>query len=814
MAAVYGAVLDHGFLATGDPGALLETPAVAPGLTPETLELLGSTTGRDGDQPFARLSHLVVAELFGPGAAAVHATNVLLHALTAWLLFAGISRATGRRGPAAFAALVFALHPLAVESIAWAAMRGRVLGGFFFACALYACPFSRDGGGRGGGARAILFVLAALLGLAAHPAVAVLPIVVLALELAGGSKSEGRAPRTPVIAAAVAAAAAFVLAWATAAPAAPGALARIAAAPLGLVSTASRFFLPVDLAHAYPHPALDAEGGLPVVGAGLAWVILAVAVFGGLRTVRRAPEVVAGVLWFAAAVLVSSLLPYGEGLGGDRHAYLALPGLAFAVGAAARRFLEGRPAAARAVSLPAALLLVAAALGARAQVAFWRDDAGLHGRSLAVSERNAAALVGLAADLERRGKLTAAEDAALEALEIRPDDADAHALLGRVAFLRATGAGGQPSPTLLAVAREHLERALAFDPGHVPSHHFLGQALQHAGDEASLAAAGRHFAAAVEAAPWSATDHTRKGMIEIGMRDAEAARASFRRALALDPRGEADAWYGLGLAEYQLSGTDAALAVFTEGLAVEPDHSGILTSRGRTLLERGDREGARRDLERAIQVHPGFADALFEYAQLLEQEGQGEEARVYYERTLARRPTHIRANENVAWLHARHGDFALARDRARAALAQNPERAYAHELMGMLQRDAGAWRASLQHFGQALRQNPNRIDLRIEVALLLAAAGDERVRDPENALALATECVTETKGRNPAALEARAAALAALGRFEEAADEQQRAVELLSGDERTEAEARAELYRSDRAWILQPVAGLRNGEEE
>jgi hypothetical protein len=67
-----------------------------------------------------------------------HFVNVLLHALTASTLFLVLRRMTGALWRSAFVALLFAIHPLRVESVAWIAERKDVLSGLFFMLTLAA----------------------------------------------------------------------------------------------------------------------------------------------------------------------------------------------------------------------------------------------------------------------------------------------------------------------------------------------------------------------------------------------------------------------------------------------------------------------------------------------------------------------------------------------------------------------------------------------------------------------------------------------------------------------------------------------------
>jgi len=158
LAAVFAAfapALRAGFVNWDDGRTLLENPSFR-GLGPAHLEWM-ATTGRMGHyQPLSWLSLAVDHALWGlgapphPEAAGYHATSVALHALAAvaffFVAFRLLAVARSRSGAqdpparlalaAALASLVFALHPLRVESVAWVTERRDVLSGLFFVLAL------------------------------------------------------------------------------------------------------------------------------------------------------------------------------------------------------------------------------------------------------------------------------------------------------------------------------------------------------------------------------------------------------------------------------------------------------------------------------------------------------------------------------------------------------------------------------------------------------------------------------------------------------------------------------------------------------
>ena len=75
--------------------------------------------------------------IFGLRPGGHHFTNAFLHALATVFLFAFLYAATGAAWPSAFVAMLFAVHPLHVESVAWIAERKDVLSALFWFLALW-----------------------------------------------------------------------------------------------------------------------------------------------------------------------------------------------------------------------------------------------------------------------------------------------------------------------------------------------------------------------------------------------------------------------------------------------------------------------------------------------------------------------------------------------------------------------------------------------------------------------------------------------------------------------------------------------------
>src|ERR1700732_3987271 len=123
----YSPVGHNGFINYDDDGYITANPHVRAGLTWATVKWAFTTYDQGNWHPLTWVSHALDRELFGLNPAGPHYVNVLLHAANAVLLFLLLQSATGFRWRSLMAAALFALHPINVESVAWAAERKNVL---------------------------------------------------------------------------------------------------------------------------------------------------------------------------------------------------------------------------------------------------------------------------------------------------------------------------------------------------------------------------------------------------------------------------------------------------------------------------------------------------------------------------------------------------------------------------------------------------------------------------------------------------------------------------------------------------------------
>src|ERR1044071_6875099 len=139
--AVYGQVISHQFISLDDDVYIRDNPMVISGLTLKGVAWAFTTFHAANWHPLTWLSHMVDSQIFGLNAGGHLFINTVIHVSNTLLLFFFLKQVTGTRWRSAAVAALFALHPLHVESVAWAAERKDTLATFFGLLSLraYAC---------------------------------------------------------------------------------------------------------------------------------------------------------------------------------------------------------------------------------------------------------------------------------------------------------------------------------------------------------------------------------------------------------------------------------------------------------------------------------------------------------------------------------------------------------------------------------------------------------------------------------------------------------------------------------------------------
>jgi tetratricopeptide (TPR) repeat protein len=473
---LYAPVRELPFLHFDDGQYVTGNSHVLQGLDWEGVRWAFTTFLASNWHPLTWLSHMADVSLFGRGPAAPHVENAVLHGLCAALVFLALARLTGQEARAAAAALLFAVHPQHVESVAWVAERKDLLCALFGLVALWAWP----GWARGGSRAAYGVALGAhALGLLAKPMLVSLPLLLLLLDawpLRRPWSARLLAEKLPFLALSVASSIMTLSAQGTAMQLEVALPYRVDNAWIALVLTLGQSLVPVGLAAMYPHPVYWPTLG--VVGAIAVLVVLSMAAF-LLR--RRAPYLALGWLWFVIGLGPTlGLVQVGYQARADRYAYLPQIGIALAVVWGAADLLARLRAPRAAGPVLVAVAAAALAMGTRAQLEYWRSDSALWQRALAVTGPNYYAETELAMGLAASGKIEESLPHFARAVELNPRWPRAQSNYAFALYYTGEPAG----------AADHLERAFALNPnpgGASMWHAFYARALLQLGrlDEAA-----------------------------------------------------------------------------------------------------------------------------------------------------------------------------------------------------------------------------------------------------------------------------------------------------------------------------------------
>ena len=568
---VYWQVGDHEFINYDDNVYITDNAQVQKGLTSNGI-IWAFTTSHTGNwHPLTWISHMLDCELYGLNPRGHHLTNVLLHMANAILLFVVLRWMTGAIWRSGLVAALFALHPLHVESVAWAAERKDVLSTFFWLLTMVAYVHYVN---RPGGKRYLLVLVTFFLGLMAKPMLVTLPFVLLLLDywplnrfkpravtgsvedqsLGFQSSGDDKLPilkavmeKTPLFLMSLFSCVVTVMAQQEA-----GAISTLEIVPFklrianGLVSFVAymgKMIWPQDLAVFYPHPISDLQIWKPVA-AGLFLLIVSTV---ALWVAQRCRYVLVGWLWYLGTLVpVIGLVQVGEQAMADRYTYVPLIGLFIVVVWGFADLVKGWRSRRWVVSVSAAVMVLALMAGSWLQVAHWKNSVKLFKHALDATSNNYVAHYNLGNALALQGKMTGAVSHYNKALQINPNFAEAHNNLGNALALQGKLTG----------ATSHYNKALQINPDHAEAHLNLAVGLDRQGKHQE---AIQHYAEVLRISPHDAQSHNNLGVALAEQGRLKEAVAHFTEALRIDPNfkeAQRNLDLSLGLMHKSSAGSD------------------------------------------------------------------------------------------------------------------------------------------------------------------------------------------------------------------------------------------------------------------
>jgi Tfp pilus assembly protein PilF len=607
---VYWPVTRCDFVNYDDPEYFAANPHVLTGLTPGNI-VWALTTGHTGNwHPLTWLSLMLDVNLFGPGPAGPHVTNLLLHLANTALLFLllrFLMSLCPEKSPAAAAssaratwwsalvAALFALHPMHVESVAWISERKDVLSTCFALLSLIAyarhVQSTTSDECRVTGTEPInaasfvspftlhvsrfywLALLFFALGLMSKPMVVTLPWVLLLLDwwplgrMASGGwrvkKTENPQLSTLLfekwpflLLSAISCGVTFLAqqkGGAVVALAKISIAGRIENAFVACARYLGKTFWPVALSNPYPYPGHWAAGFVAfsvvlVVGLTVAAV--------GLR--RKLPWLPMGWFWFAGTLVpVIGLVQVGSQSMADRYMYLPQIGIFMMVACALAGIVANRRWFRPVAGILAAVVLIACGMRTRDQIGHWQNSGTLFSHALAMTENNYVACNNLGTWHSKNGQVAQAIDCFRRSLEIKADNPDALYNLGN-----ASASQGDWDTAIT-----DYRRALQMTADQADILNNLGFALAM---KRQLPDAIACFEAALKLNPDSASTHNNLAAVLFQEQRLEEAVVHYREALRITP-DDPRIYLNLGDTLMKLKKPAEAVLCYKAALRFSPD---------------------------------------------------------------------------------------------------------------------------------------------------------------------------------------------------------------------------------------------------
>lgn len=598
---VYGSSLQNGFVRWDDGLLIYENPSIR-SMTPGTLKTIFTTYDPELYIPLTFLSYQIDYLLGGTNATVYHMQNLFWHTLNALLIAWLMLLLTRKQWLALFAGLLFAVHPLHTEAVAWASARKDVLSTFFFLTSLSAylsyCARRK---------RALYYgsLVAFLFALLAKVTVITLPILLLLFDIRERREWHRNMllEKLPFFALSIALGV-IALIGKTGVLASSTLGEKILMAPKSVIFYLEKIFAPVGLTALYPFTGPVSLARADML---LPFVLFLILILIAFISLRRTRDIFFGIFFFL--ITVSPTLPnFAKGdffyFASDRYAYVPSIGIFFLVILVIGHFCHGRTKGICTVSGIVALAVLGALSALQART--WRTSEALFAQALAISPNAFVAHVNLGNVQRSRGETETAMTSYHTALSL----------------LREHGRAGPGLPrseskilsNLASAEREHGDpkaakatygEALRLNPQNVYALLGLGTV---AGQQNDVAEAERWYRQAIAVAPHFALAHLNMGALLVNTGRLEEGVDAYRTALDLNPFFP-QAHYNLGVVLTKLDRHDEAAQSYRDAVRLQPQFTAARVNLGILLYNARDPAGAAEQFEAILQYDPANAQA-------------------------------------------------------------------------------------------------------------------------------------------------------------------------------------------------------------
>lgn len=609
----YEPIRHNGFVGYDDNDYIVKNPHITGGITQQSITWAFTKPYASNWHPLTWISHILDCRIFGLNPLGHHFVSLLFHITNSLLLFWILQNITGTIWASAFVAAVFAVHPVQVESVAWASERKTVLSGLFWLLTIAAyVRYTR----RPAFGRYILVLLVFGLCIMTKPIVVTLPLVLLLLdywplERIGEQRTEDRRreeegqktslkwliiEKIPLLAMS-----AFLSVMTFVSQKSGGAVLttknipldqRIANVFLSYITYIGKMIWPSGLAVYHPHPRTGFSDTAVVI-CELLFVLIAVfSIYMG----RRKKYVTIGWLWYVGTLVpMIGLVQVGAQAIAYRYMYLSMLGLLIIVAWAVKDLVANRFRWKVVAAVSAIVVLSAFVILTRMQVRHWQNTITLFEHTLNVTKDNAAAEHNCGYALSEAGRFDEAAIHLNRAVQLVPEFVEARNNLGKL-YLKQ-GKINEAIECFTELAKREDAPAEVY--------YSLASALlmQKRYDEAI-----KQLAIALELDPDYAHAPSAMAVALMSAGRADEAMACFNKYLRINDNST-ELHYNLAVALVMQKKYDEAIRHFTRVTELDPNNAGALNGLARTLdalaityAEAGKFDDAKVTAEKALNI--------------------------------------------------------------------------------------------------------------------------------------------------------------------------------------------------------------------
>jgi tetratricopeptide (TPR) repeat protein len=591
---VYIPVLSAGFVNWDDPDYVTDNPIIKDF---SNLEMMFTRPVQGNYHPLTMLTLALNYSFSGFEPWSYHVFNLIFHLVNCFLVFRLAMVLSGNNLIIAFTtSLLFGIHPMHVESVAWVSERKDVLYSLFFLAGLISYTKYVDTDSRKNYVLTIIFLILSLL---SKPAAVIFPVVLFCIDLLRKRSFDIRLLTEKIPFFLLSLIMAYITytaqqeKGATAGADIFGLGTRILMGFYGIMMYFIKMVLPIDLSPFYPFAPVNKDLPATYYIAPLFSLALFVLIFYSLKRNR---VVAFGILFYLAnLLLVLQFIPIGSAIIADRYTYLPYIGFFYIAGWFVDRYLHGNFLRSLYLIIPVALIL---GILTFKQSGIWSSGATLWDHAIK-TEPSARAYSNRGSIYKEQKKYEEAISCYNEAIKINVADHEAYTNRGGVYF----------ELNKFDRALEDYKKAMTIKPNYVPAYDNTGALF---GMRLQYDSALRYLDKALQINPQYTPSYRNRGLVNVELGRFTEAISDFKKFLEHQVN-DPDVMNMIGICYRNIGKYDEAMSIINNAIAMKPDARYYL-NRAYCFLALKNMEAARTDALRAkeagLTIEPELATSL------------------------------------------------------------------------------------------------------------------------------------------------------------------------------------------------------------